>query len=87
MWLFHCTEFITALYTAITQAEQTQHTPPDKIQHPRWTRPRASFIRQALLDHRLARIAQLVEQGIENPCVAGSIPASGTTFVLSILKI
>jgi myo-inositol-1(or 4)-monophosphatase len=26
-----------------------------------------------------ARIAQLVEQGIENPCVAGSIPAPGTT--------
>lgn len=25
-----------------------------------------------------ARIAQLVEQGIENPCVAGSNPASGT---------
>lgn len=26
----------------------------------------------------LARIAQLVEQGIENPCVAGSNPAPGT---------
>ena len=25
-----------------------------------------------------ARIAQLVEQGTENPCVAGSIPAPGT---------
>jgi hypothetical protein len=25
-----------------------------------------------------ASIAQLVEQGIENPCVAGSIPARGT---------
>lgn len=27
-----------------------------------------------------AQIAQLVEQGIENPCVAGSIPALGTIF-------
>jgi len=26
----------------------------------------------------VAQIAQLVEQGIENPCVAGSIPALGT---------
>jgi hypothetical protein len=25
-----------------------------------------------------AQIAQLVEQGTENPCVAGSIPALGT---------
>jgi hypothetical protein len=25
-----------------------------------------------------ARVAQLVEQRTENPCVAGSIPASGT---------
>ena len=27
--------------------------------------------------HRKAQIAQLVEQGTENPCVAGSIPALG----------
>lgn len=25
-----------------------------------------------------ARVAQLVEQGIENPCVGGSIPSPGT---------
>lgn len=29
---------------------------------------------------RNARIAQLVEQGTENPCVAGSNPAPGTTI-------
>ncbi len=27
-----------------------------------------------------AQIAQSVEQGTENPCVAGSIPALGTTI-------
>ncbi len=27
-----------------------------------------------------ARIAQLVEQGTENPCVGGSIPSPGTMF-------
>ena len=27
-------------------------------------------------------IAQLVEQGTENPCVAGSIPAGATSFLL-----
>ena len=27
-----------------------------------------------------AQIAQLVEQGTENPCVAGSIPALGITI-------
>ena len=27
--------------------------------------------------HRKAQIAQSVEQGTENPCVAGSIPALG----------
>ena len=30
-----------------------------------------------------AWVAQLVEQRIENPCVAGSIPAPGTTFRLT----
>ncbi len=29
------------------------------------------------------RIAQLVEQRTENPCVAGSIPASATTSILN----
>ena len=39
-----------------------------------------SFIKQgSFADSACARIAQSVEQGIENPCVAGSIPASGTT--------
>ena len=28
-----------------------------------------------------AQVAQLVEQRIENPCVAGSIPALGTIFI------
>lgn len=28
-----------------------------------------------------ARIAQLVEQGIENPCVGGSNPSPGTTII------
>ena len=30
-----------------------------------------------------AAIAQLVEQGTENPCVLGSIPSCGTIFVLN----
>ena len=29
----------------------------------------------------VARIAQSVEQGIENPRVPGSIPGSGTTYI------
>ncbi len=32
-----------------------------------------------------ARIAQLVEQRIENPCVPGSNPGSGTTLFSYIL--
>jgi hypothetical protein len=34
----------------------------------------------AFLPHReeLGRVAQLVEQGIENPCVGGSIPSPAT---------
>ena len=32
--------------------------------------------------NKSASIAQLVEQGTENPCVAGSIPARGTIFIL-----
>ena len=31
----------------------------------------------------LARIAQLVEQRIENPCVPGSNPGSGTIYFIS----
>ncbi len=34
--------------------------------------------------HAVARIAQLVEQRIENPRVPGSIPGSGTTFNLKV---
>ncbi len=34
----------------------------------------------------VARIAQSVEQGIENPRVLGSIPSPGTTFPLYFLK-
>jgi hypothetical protein len=37
-----------------------------------------SFISVPLNDRHRASIAQSVEQGIENPCVAGSIPARGT---------
>jgi hypothetical protein len=33
-----------------------------------------------------AQIAQLVEQRIENPRVAGSIPALGTTFFSSFFS-
>ena len=29
-----------------------------------------------------AQVAQLVEQGTENPCVGGSIPPLGTTFFI-----
>jgi hypothetical protein len=36
------------------------------------------YIHQSMIDS--AQIAQLVEQGIENPCVAGSIPALGTIY-------
>ena len=33
----------------------------------------------------VARIAQSVEQGIENPRVLGSIPSPGTKFILTDL--
>jgi hypothetical protein len=33
---------------------------------------------------RNAQVAQLVEQGIENPRVGGSIPPLGTTFLMKI---
>ncbi len=36
--------------------------------------------------HAVARIAQLVEQRIENPRVPGSIPGSGTTFNFKVLR-
>ena len=32
-----------------------------------------------------AQIAQLVEQGTENPCVGGSNPSLGTTYILDFL--
>ena len=32
---------------------------------------------------RNAQLAQLVEQGTENPCVSGSIPELGTFYFLS----
>ena len=32
-----------------------------------------------------AAIAQLVEQGTENPCVLGSIPSCGTIFVFAMI--
>jgi hypothetical protein len=41
-------------------------------------RPRTSF-NEEVLRSTDAQIAQLVEQRIENPRVAGSIPALGTT--------
>tara|TARA_R100000687_G_scaffold18218_4_gene14755 strand:+ start:1434 stop:1670 length:237 start_codon:yes stop_codon:yes gene_type:complete len=35
--------------------------------------------RAGLIPHLVGSIAQLVEQGIENPCVPGSIPGRATT--------
>lgn len=35
----------------------------------------------------VARIAQSVEQGIENPRVLGSIPSPGTTFSLKVVTV
>ena len=32
-----------------------------------------------------AQVAQLVEQGTENPCVGGSIPPLGTTHLIYFL--
>ena len=32
-----------------------------------------------------AQVAQLVEQGTENPCVGGSIPPLGTTHLIYLL--
>ena len=46
-----------------------------------WTRNRPALIHPAFIAaRRFARVAQLVEQRIENPRVAGSIPAPGTIF-------
>jgi hypothetical protein len=36
------------------------------------------------MGYAFARIAQLVEQGTENPCVAGSNPAPGTILLKPI---
>ena len=44
----------------------------------RWLRPRVQSSKLTL--SLVARIAQSVEQRIENPRVPGSIPGSGTTF-------
>ena len=35
---------------------------------------------------RYASVAQLVEQGTENPRVVGSIPTGGTIFILNIFS-
>ena len=45
-----------------------------------WTAPRARLTLSPAPRQNGAQIAQLVEQRIENPRVAGSIPALGTTF-------
>lgn len=45
-----------------------------------WTPSLKYAIKSAL---PYAQIAQSVEQGTENPCVAGSIPALGTTFFMN----
>ena len=34
----------------------------------------------------VAQVAQLVEQGIENPRVGGSIPSLGTTFRFQVVS-
>ncbi len=34
----------------------------------------------------VARIAQSVEQGIENPRVLGSIPSPGTTYIAALVR-
>jgi hypothetical protein len=41
---------------------------------------RVLFFRSLSSQIRYARLAQLVEQRIENPCVRGSIPRAGTMF-------
>ena len=45
----------------------------DRGFEPRWNR------------HFFGFIAQLVEQGTENPCVAGSIPAGATIYLFIIV--
>lgn len=42
------------------------------------SRPRASPSARQKPSVRCAQVAQSVEQGIENPCVGGSIPSLGT---------
>jgi hypothetical protein len=51
------------------------------LDSPRALTYHAATRRQCLWDNG-AQIAQLVEQRIENPRVAGSIPALGTIFTL-----
>jgi hypothetical protein len=48
--------------------------------------PQAGLIRASLKQHLSARIAQSVEQGIENPRVGGSIPPPGTTNLKACMK-
>ncbi len=43
----------------------------------RWTMANGSIITPRP-NNKCAQIAQSVEQGIENPCVVGSIPTLGT---------
>jgi hypothetical protein len=43
--------------------------------------PTFTYTAAALVKKQRAQIAQLVEQRIENPRVAGSIPALGTIFL------
>jgi hypothetical protein len=43
------------------------------------TKPLTAHAQYGLM-RPVARIAQSVEQGIENPCVLGSIPSPGTIF-------
>jgi hypothetical protein len=44
------------------------------------TCPIRPSVRSKLLRNMVARVAQLVEQRIENPRVTGSIPVPGTTY-------
>lgn len=57
-----------------------------------WTRKQNAVITTTyLLQIARAQIAQLVEQGTENPCVVGSIPTLGTisrgvSFYLCVIR-
>ena len=50
-------------------------------------RPRAPFlVLSQFSSFQNARVAQLVEQRIENPCVDGSIPPPGTTVIFRLVQ-